>query len=161
MSYARIVGNILSSISGSHYHIGFLPNDWLDEIRRNIAEIGISTDRFIYFGNVPSLWDTLKGIDAAIYIASAPIGGGRAAIEAQGCGYPVVYYKSTEVSLFRDVVDIYAVKEAYWTLPSELSSYLNSPYETLMQYSIMSREYYERNYSLDAFGRALSRILTD
>ena len=99
---------------GSYFHIGPLDEAWVAELRSHLASQGLDPQRFVYRGLVPSLWAELQQLDAACYLGSAPVGGGRAAVEAQGCGYPLVFFNGQEQGSLLANYGLYADQELGW-----------------------------------------------
>jgi hypothetical protein len=159
LAYASIVARILSVTSGPHHHIGELPDDWVNDIRRNLADQHIDPARFAYTGSVPSLWQQLKVIDADLYVASAPVGGGRAATEAQGCGYPVAYFKNPAQPLLFQIDEVYATKDLKWANLDNLADLLRMDGGRLHSLAEVARRHYLSGYSGDAFRAALRALL--
>ncbi|MFN9451100.1 MAG: hypothetical protein ACK58U_15760 [Rubrivivax sp.] len=151
---------VLSSVGGRFFHIGPLDAEWLAEIQRHLAAQGLDPARFVPLGSVPSLWQTLLQLDAQLYLGSAPAGGGRAAIEAQGCGYPVVFYRSdVQASTTLRVDSVYASKCLGWSTLEELR-------EVLLQFPAQqralcaeARALYDGHYSHASFMAALGAML--
>lgn len=159
LAYAGIVAGILSITGGIHHHIGELPGDWVGEIRRKLADRGIEPARFVYTGTVPSLWRHLQSIDADLYVASAPVGGGRAAIEAQGCGYPVAYFKSARQPLLFQIDEVYATRDLKWANLADLEKLLAMNGSRLRACAKAARRHYLEHYSGEAFHTALGSLL--
>lgn len=114
---------------------------------------------FKSLGAVTSLWNTLASLDAHIYLGSAPVGGGRAAIEAQGCGYPVAYFQTPDQSSVLAVDSIYASKQLGWANPPALSVMLKTISPQLPYLSDLARSLYERKYSREKFVSVLNEII--
>jgi hypothetical protein len=159
-AYRQIV--LLSSLTvgGRFHHIGALPDDWVAEIRAHLQANGVDPTRFVHHGPVPSLWQALKGINADVYLTSAPVGGGRAAIEAQGCGYPVVYFQNPVASqrpLF--VTEMFHAQAPKWSSLDQLPQALLTVAADSQAHALASRAFYERHFSEASFHAALSDVL--
>lgn len=96
LAYHGWIAALLSSGVVTHFHVGEIPDAYLDMIRRHLMQQAIDPARFRYMAHVPSLWETLLGIDAQIYVTSVPVGGGRTAAEALGAGYPIAYFTGSD-----------------------------------------------------------------
>jgi len=150
---------VLQATAGRFFHIGPLAPDWLAEIRLHLTQQGIDPERFVPLGIVSSLWQTLSGLDAHLYLGSAPAGGGRAAIEAQGCGYPVAFYRSDiEASTTLKVDSVYASKALGWSDLSELAQLLDGYAAQQPLFAAEARALYERHYSSAPFLQAVRQI---
>jgi len=159
LALQSLVQATLSAVQGAHHHIGPMDEAWITEIRAHLSANGIDHQRFIHHGLVPSLWSTLKTLDAAVYIGSAPSGGGRAAIEAQGCGYPLVFFRCQEEDSLLANYSLYASQQLDWSTPQELGACLQKVSTEHARYSEASRNLYEERYSRPHFQQTLSALL--
>jgi hypothetical protein len=91
-AYHLVLVEILTAYNGIYWHIGALDDSKLELIKSTLRDHGIDDSRFNHIPWVPSLWGALKELDAHVFLGSFPIPGGRASIEAEGCGYPIVYF---------------------------------------------------------------------
>jgi hypothetical protein len=152
---------VLRATEGRFFHIGPLDAAWLADIHDHLAAHAVDSSRFVALGPVGSLWQTLAQLDAHLYLGSAPVGGGRAAIEAQGCGYPVVFYRSdVQSSTTLRVDSVYASKELGWSSLDELRQVLRTFPDQQARLSAQARSLYEANYNRQAFVTALQAMLT-
>jgi hypothetical protein len=159
LALQSLVQASLSTVQGVHHHIGPIDDAWVSEIRAHLRAHGIDPTRFVHHGLVPSLWTTLKGLDAAVYIGSAPIGGGRAAIEAQGCGYPVMYFGGSEAAGTAGNERLYANRELKWSNTSELAQRLDLIGPAHGAQSSRARQLYLDQHSRAPFQSAITRLL--
>lgn len=159
LAYPSIVAAVLGTIGGALHHIGPLPDDAVADVRAHLERLGIAPERFRPIGAVPSLWQCLRELDADLYLTSAPLGGGRAAIEAQGCGMPIVYFdprNSAQPLLARDV---YNPSAHGWSTPEELPDALRAAVADATAQSAASRAFYDAGFSSAAFAAAMQRAL--
>lgn len=156
----EIVRTVLSNVNGHFFHIGHLADDWIAEIRSFLNQNNIDPNRYIPLGNVKSVWLTLKELDAHLYLASAPIGGGRAAIEAQGCGYPVLYVPIKDQGPAIGVDSIFANRQLAWTSFDGLAAVLEDAIRCHDALSTSARNMYDLEYSNGAFKKAVVDILS-
>jgi hypothetical protein len=154
-AYPEIVAALLGCVEGKHYHIGYLPPDWISAVEDSLDRSGIDRDRFCCLGVVPSLWQTLKTIDAQVYIASAPTPGTRAAIEAQGAGLPALFLRSASVEPLLRMQEMYANQDLGWSVIGDISNRLSKLRSNYTAYAQKAREHYEINYSRRAFEDAI------
>lgn len=160
LAYGRIVLTACQTLGGAFHHIGALPDDWVEEIRLGLAAQGLDAERFVYHGPVPSLWAALKDINADVYLTSAPTGGGRAAIEAQGCGYPMVFHRTpAEAGRPLFVTDVYQPSAPSWSTLAELPVALRAAAQDSAAQSQASRGFYDRHFSEASFTEALADVL--
>jgi hypothetical protein len=159
MALQLIVQAALKAVRGAYHHIGPLDDGWVKEIRQFLRAHAIDPDRFVHHGLVPSLWDHLKLLDAAVYIGSAPIGGGRAAIEAQGCGYPLAYFESAQAYGLADNKCLYASRRLKWATPEELATVLALAGSCHGELSQQARQLYLDTHSNRQFKHALKQML--
>lgn len=161
LALQAIAHTVLSAVGGRFFHIGPLDAEWLAEIHQHLAHQGLDPARFVALGSVPSLWQTLLQLNAHLYLGSAPAGGGRAAIEAQGCGYPVVFYRSdVQASTTLRVDSVYASKSLSWSTLDELRAVLTGFPPQQAHFSSIARQMYESHYARAPFMRELQRLLT-
>ena len=159
LAYQHVVTEVLDLIGGEYWHIGHLDDAWLALIRESLKARGIAENRFCYVAHVPSLWDSLKQIDGHVFLGSFPIPGGRGSIEAQGCGYPVVYYANDDRAPLLRHADIFANKELGWTDVPELLAALKTVAADHAAQTAQARDYYVRQYSYDVFVSRLNLAL--
>ena len=159
LALQAIVAAALGAIQGVFHHIGPLDCDWVAEIRQHLRAQGINPERFVHHGLVPSLWAHLQTLDAAVYIASAPIGGGRAAIEAQGCGYPLAYFEKAQAYGLADHTSLYACSRLKWSSPEELAQVLAQAGDHHAELSRQARQLYLDHHSVAHFRAALQALL--
>jgi hypothetical protein len=158
LALSQIIATTLSTIRGHHYHIGPLDAEWREEIKTTLSLRGLSADRFIPLGAVPSLWTTLLEIDAAVYIGSAPVSGGRGAVEAQGCGLPVLPFTGFEPGSLLADFSSYADVDLGWSDLASLAAQLRSLGDRHARLSQQAREFYEIQFSRDGFRRQVQRL---
>ena len=156
-----IARTVLSCVSGQFFHIGTLDEGWVQEIKAYLERHNIDHNRFVALGPVLSVWGTLAGLSAHLYLGSAPVGGGRSAIEAQGCGYPVAYYKVTDQGPAIGADSIYASPALGWTDLSSLTAVLRAVGPGHAHLSAAARLRYEQKYSRQEFVRVLDALTTD
>jgi hypothetical protein len=153
------VATALATVRGRFFHIGPIDEAWVAEIRTHLGQLGLDPSRFVPLGLVPSVWDTLKAIDAAVYIGSAPVSGGRAAIEAQGCGYPVLCFNGfAQGSLLADYSS-YADPAMGWSDPQQLAELLSRVGDQHAALSRRARAFYDAEFSRTRFRKVLKGLL--
>jgi hypothetical protein len=158
LALQNIVHTVLDNLRGQFFHIGALAEKWVAEIRSHLELNRIDPRRFVSLGPVPSLWDALAKLDGHLYLGSAPEGGGRAAIEAQGCGYPVAFFRPNQPGPIQEVASIYANKQLGWSNLAELSALLRAFWPQQARLSEEARAYYDERYSRGQFLRAANQI---
>lgn len=158
LALQNIIRVSLEVIDGFFFHIGHLDDGWIEEIKLYLKIYGIDPTRFRPVGGVTSLWSTLARIDAHLYIGSAPVGGGRAAIEAQGCGYPVAFFKVADQGPALGVSSLYANNSLGWSNLMELTALLETVAPRLGDLSLTARALYDRQFSRAEFVRVLNQL---
>lgn len=159
LALQELVATALDTLRGRFFHIGPIDEAWVAEIRVHLGRRGLDASRFVPLGLVPSVWDTLKEIDAAVYIGSAPVSGGRAAIEAQGCGYPVLCFNGfASGSLLADYSS-YADPALGWADPQQLAQVLSRVGDQHAALSRQARAFYEAEFSRARFRKVLNGLL--
>jgi hypothetical protein len=159
VALSRIITTALCTTSGLHYHIGPLGADWEQEVRAALQAADVDPSRFVPVGSVPSLWETLKAIDAAVYIGSAPVSGGRGGVEAQGCGLPVLFYTGFEPGSLLADYSSYAEPELGWSTCEELAERLVNVGVSYVQHSDAARAFYAEHFSRGGFSRTVRRLI--
>ena len=160
LALQNIVRAVLTTIDGSFFHIGQIDEDWANDIKVHLVQEGIDPTRYVLLGSVPSLWKTLAEIEADVYIASAPLGGGRAAIEAQGCGYPVLFYSDSSQRSALGTVSLYARSELGWSDVTQLREILARLQPDLLpELADAARDLYETRYSETQFKDAIKAMI--
>ncbi|MBY0468706.1 MAG: hypothetical protein K2Q07_07000, partial [Burkholderiaceae bacterium] len=155
----ELVAAALSTVRGRFFHIGPIDDAWVAEIRAHLGKLGLDASRFVALGLVPSVWDTLKDIDAAVYIGSAPVSGGRAAIEAQGCGYPVLCFNGFAPGSLLADYSSYADPGLGWSDPRQLAQLLGRVGQDHAALSRQARAFYEAEFSRTRFRKVLKGLL--
>lgn len=150
-----IAQTVLTAVQGRFFHIGPIAADWVAEIHAHLQRHGIDPARFVALGPVPSVWQALAGLDAHVYLGSAPVAGGRGAIEAQGCGYPLLFYRVADANSLLAVDSIYASPQLGWRTLPELGELLAQIGPQLPQLSDAARALYEQRFSRQEFTRVL------
>ncbi|MEX3954864.1 hypothetical protein [Trinickia sp. EG282A] len=141
--YAELLPRVLSITGGTHFHIGQLSDDAIERIHTGLDSIGVDRSRFVYVPWVRSVWTTLRDLNIDLYIASFPLGGGRAAIEAMGAGVPIVIHDSYISPFFGGKALFYPGAFA-WRHPEELFAHLfGMSREDLFRESEAARRHYD------------------
>jgi hypothetical protein len=153
-----IVRAVLAAGRGRFFHIGPMDAPWHAQIVAHLAGHGLDPSRFVALGSVPSLWDTLRDLPAHVYIGSAPVGGARAAIEAQGCGYPLAYYRPTDPDSLVAMDSIYADPALGWSTADELVTVLQRIGTDHTRHTDAARRMYEDRFSRLHFRRVLQAL---
>lgn len=158
LAYQSIVATACKTLGGIFHHIGPMPEDWVTEIRDHLRQMGLSPERFQVTGQVPSLWRCLMELDVDVYLASAPMGGGRAAIEAQGCGCPFVYYQHDPAAHPLFTTEVYNPAAPSWSNLDELQAALLRAATQAGALSQASRNFYEAGFGGADYSAAIARM---
>ena len=102
---------------------------------------------------------SLRELDADVYMTSAPLGGGRAAIEAQGCGLPIVYFDPRDSAQPLLARDVYNPSAHGWSTPANLPDALRAALADATAQSAASRAFYDAGFSSAAFAAAMQRAV--
>lgn len=153
-----IVEACLLVVGGSFFHIGELDEHSIRTVREHMKARGINPKRFKPLGQVKSVWETLKTLDAHVYIGSAPFSGGTSAVEAQGCGYPVLPYKGFEEGSLLADYSSYADPALGWKDVDELREKLSQMPDQWLARCREARAFYEANFSKAVFEAAIREI---
>jgi hypothetical protein len=117
LAYADAFPGIFAHGVARHVHIGELPEELLQHIYQRLDAGGVSRDRFVYRGNVPSFWKALVAEAVDVCIASFPLGGGLTAVEAMGSGTPYVAHDNYLQAMLTDMDQLYPGARAWRELP--------------------------------------------
>jgi len=159
MALQHMVSAALQAVDGRFFHVGPLDADWIDEIRAQLVAQQIDPQRFVPLGQVPSLWKTLLEIDAAFYIGSAPVAGGRGSIEAQGCGLPILFFNGFETGPLVENYSLFADPALGWRDVGELGALLRSVGARHTKLSKAARHHYTARFSRERFRRVTADLL--
>ncbi len=154
----RIVAAVLRRIGGKFFHIGEYAEQDIKVIKAHLQKQGIDPERYVSLGQVPSVWKCLKTLDAHFYIGSAPFSGGMSAIEAQGCGLPVLPFTGFEAGSLIADYSSYPDLSLGWATVEELAEKLVNAVEHHLALSRKARRFYEERFSEPAFRAAIERI---
>jgi hypothetical protein len=146
---ARITNCLKFDTIQTFVHIGHLSDKSLEKINLQLRKYSIDPSRFENITWVPSLWEALLDLNIHSLIGTAPTGGGRASIEAQGAGIPVIYYTDLVHSQF-------AIPDLSWANHEELGLAISMALENHSEYSIRSRKLYEECHNKEAFKNCLN-----
>jgi protein O-GlcNAc transferase len=155
LSLSAIVVTALTSTGGLHYHFGEIPTENLSALLAELQAAGCDSSRFNYMGNVASLWQSLKAIDAHIYIGSAPLMGAKSDIEAQGAGYPLVAYKASNSPRHLNVGG-HNNQTQYWHDVIGLKAGLSFAMQHHAQLSMAARNFYQSECTVEKRNKVLS-----
>lgn len=154
-SYIDLLPQILKATNGVHTHIGYLSDSLLEKIKKSLTVNQISQDRFIYIPWVNNLWSFLLKQHVDLYIASFPIGGGRAAVEAMGAGIPIVFHNNYRAPFLGGAIQYPGA--FFWREVKELLAFvagLNK--EMLIKQSLAARQCYEQYHRVDLLQQAIA-----
>ena len=156
---ARILSSLKNPAIDKYYHFGKLRKIQLKNIEAHLLDNGLSPDRFRHMSWVESIWKAFLEVDVHVLIGTAPVGGGKTAIEAQGAGVPVLWYydeisKDFKSSLNR-ITSIYESSELSWSNLENLDSAISKVTENYSKYSLNSRKFYEKHFNKEQFKKSL------
>jgi tetratricopeptide (TPR) repeat protein len=124
LSYLDAFPGIFAHGVARHIHIGELPEELLKAILQRLDAHGISRDRFVYRGNVPSFWKALIDECVDVCIGSFPLGGGLTSTESMGSGTPYIAHANYLQAVLTDMDQLYPGAFA-WRELSELYAALD------------------------------------
>lgn len=156
-SYERAVALMLKVTGGYHVHIGELTEDFIKKIHAELDIEKVNNDRFIHIEWVPSLSTALIEQMVDVYIASFPIGGGKAVVEAMSVGMPVVTHESYR-SRYLGCVNLAYPESFVWNTYEKLVDIFEFWNEPLLQeHGQFALRHFERYYSKNAFWEAFTK----
>ena len=157
LSLSGIVRESLKACGSKHYHFGDLSAEHVQLIQEDLKQALIDPALFVYIGNVPSLWDSLRSIDAHIFLGSAPTPGGKSNLEALGAAYPLLAYVPSDAPRY-----LYVGAEVQigltWATLSELALGLKTIMAEHGKFSQQSRQFYVSNCASGAFKQKLIQL---
>lgn len=155
-SYERAVALMLKVTRGYHVHIGELTEEFIQKIHSELDVEGVSRDRFIHIEWVASLSRALVEELVDVYIASFPIGGGKAVVEAMSVGIPVVTHESYR-SRYLGCVNLAYPESFVWNTYEQLIDIFECwDVKALRKHGQFALRHFERYYSKDAFVKAFA-----
>jgi hypothetical protein len=156
LAYPAVVRQILLSGVATHYHIGDLAPERLDEIHAELSRHGLAPDRFQCTGRVPSVWEALVRLPVHVFVGSAPLHGLRTAMEVQGAGIPICPFRQPAGSLMHDEGSFPAEAETWGTL-AELADCLQRTLDNHATAALQARAHYERHCTLEGMKAAIEQ----
>lgn len=157
-NYFGVIADLITRYKVKHYHIGFLPDDVLANVRDLIAQSGGDPNSFVYYPNTLSLWGFLLDHKIDLYLGSFPIGGVRAVIEAFGAGIPVLVHAPSDSSGMTEL-NVIAHDMPTWEELSDIDAlFAQVDAQWLAWQSNRVRQQYERYYSSDVLKSFLTTL---
>lgn len=149
--YRLVTEALLLNGVKTHYHIGALDDVFLSSIYAHLDDIGLDRKRFCHINQVDSVWDTMLEVGANIYCASAPVGGGLTAVEAQGAGLAIIAHKhmENEARLIEseNLKSVYNDTALFWDCMENLPHVVGETISLVTDMQRGSRDFYEANFS--------------
>ena len=139
----------------THYHIGPMPDELLEQMKSKLAAAGIARDSLVHIPHVDSLQGWLKDSQVTLYLQSFPLCGYKAGVEAMAAGKPILYLEhyGREQLSGRDMLYPQALS---WRTPEALRQRIqNFTEETHAQHSAWSRQHFEIAHHPALFARCL------
>jgi hypothetical protein len=153
-SYAQLLAALFSAGVGQIFHIGNLPDERKNQIRAEIAANGQDAQRVVFLPNTPSLAAKLIEISPDFFLASHPIVGGKATVEALSVGLPILHARpSSALPLL--VVDMTFSTSVVASTLEQIPSAVRRLEAEKKALAKRSRDIYERHYSPAAFREGL------
>lgn len=148
--YSDLVVKRLMNRSGVHIHIGSLPEPDVQNIRTQLQQNSIASERFVHVPWVKDLWGALIEFNVDLFIGSFPIGGARTTFEVIGAGIPMLLHQSY-LSRFYSSRDLSYPNHFVWKYPKDFVDIIrNVDAEALLQHSRRARGHYLLNYSFES-----------
>jgi len=143
-AYFDLIELRLREVSGIHFHIGYMPEEVINEFIERLTNNGIDPTRFKYIPPVSSLWTYLRDSEIDLCISSFPIQGGKGIVETMGAGFPVLIQQSSLAKIY-STRDISYEQGLWWSNPGQFIAALKSlTPELLNQHAHWSRKHYEK-----------------
>jgi len=159
--YEEMVPTILQATNGLHIHIGKLIPEMEARISAAMSSAGIPLSRFMNIPFVPNLAKALRELKVDVYVASFPLGGGRASVEAMAAGLPIIVHSNYRSIFFTDENEVYP-EAMIWRSPAELRSHLGSLTEAnLQRHAASSFDFFVRHHRPECLVDTVSRTLAN
>src|SRR5579863_8599219 len=159
--YEEMVPIILRATNGLHIHIGKLMPEMEARISAAMSSAGIPLSRFMNIPFVPNLAKALRELKVDVYVASFPLGGGRASVEAMAAGLPIIVHSNYRSIFFTDENEVYP-EAMIWRSPAELRSHLGSLTEAnLQRHAASSFDFFVRHHRPECLVDTVSRTLAN
>ncbi len=147
ISYKDVVLHTLSKLKGVHFHVGYLSDEYLKDIRESLKRMGLSDEQFIYLGETPNLAEVLVQLEIDVYFPTLPQSGGKALIDVMAAGIPILTHQNARDRLWGSIDLIYPTALT-WATFDELDDALEKYHEAFWQTQANeSRAYFERFHS--------------
>ena len=159
--YLTCLPRMMAAGGGRHVHVGPLPDAFLSEIRQALTKASVPPERFEHRPFVADLARMFFDDDIDVYVGSFPIGGGRATLEAEAAGMPLIIHDNYQ-SAFLSVVDEIYPEAMIWRTVEELANFIAqlTP-QLLSHHSKLARRHYERSHHPDLLKNAITGEVFD
>ncbi len=157
ISYKEVVLHTLRKRKGVHFHIGYLSDEYIKDIRDSLIQSGISEDQFIYLGETPNLAEVLVQLEVDLYLPTLPQSGGKALIDVMAAGIPILTHQNARDRLWGSIDLIYPTALT-WATFGELDDALEKyDAQFLKSQANESRAYFERFHNETLFSEQLTK----
>ncbi|MRV71399.1 hypothetical protein GJ700_06655 [Duganella sp. FT92W] len=161
LSYKDQIVQVLKNKKGIHYHIGYLPGDFLSGMANLLEMHGIEENQFCYLGEAPGLATILSTLDVDLYIPTMPLSGGKALVDAMAAGVPILLHQHARDRIWGSI-DLVYPEAPTWRDLKEMNAILDQFDERYwQQQSKASRAYFERFHNNKMFSEQLERAGLD
>ena len=156
ISYKEVILHTLCKLKGVHFHIGYLSDEYIKDIRDALKRLGLSDDQFIYLGEIPNLAEVLVQLEVDLYFPTLPQSGGKALIDVMAAGIPILTHQNARDRLWGSIDLIYPTALTWATL-DELDEALEKYNAVFLKNQANeSRTYFELFHNETLFSRHLT-----
>jgi hypothetical protein len=151
VEYKDVALKILKRHNGVHYHMGKLPQEFVDDMARSLEQIGLNKDQFCHLGEIPNLAQILIALEVDLYIPTLPQSGGKALIDVMSAGVPILLHQNARDRLWSSI-DLVYPEALSWKNLGELDQLLDRfDADCWAAQARASRSYFERFHSKTMF----------
>ncbi|WP_143012349.1 glycosyltransferase [Methylobacterium phyllostachyos] len=160
MSLEDMIITRLTVREGFHVHVGLLPATFEASVRERCERLGIKESRFIYIPFVDDLAQALATLSCDLYIASFPIGGGKAVLEAMSAGAGVLCFGRPDLQLL-SAIDIAYPQALVWRTADEFKHRLAQYDDTARQaHREFALAHFRAHHTFEALIKQWTSLLT-
>jgi O-antigen biosynthesis protein len=159
LALSKIVSAVMCPRVNVHFHIGEIPDYYIDIIYSELERNSVSKERFRYLPSVPTLGEFISNNGINLFLTSAPICGFKAYVDALGCGVPIIRYQilNTDMPIFNfNESYTYSGEHLSWSTLAELTYHIN--HINLEEESKKSRMIYDSNHNKSSFETVIQDI---
>ncbi len=144
--YEDFIIDLLKETGGTHYHIGDIPPERMEQLQRHLAEAGVEQERFVHIPWVDHLARFFLEKHVDVFVEPFPTVSYKMTLDLLAAGIPVIAFDAVKRMEMADFLYPQAFK---WRSKEQFIDLLSrvTP-EELRKHSQWARDYFERHHSL-------------